>query len=78
MGRDRDAGAKEFFKVRLIKVRNAYAGDFTGAPNPVELERRLDIPGHPEIPPVKLHHVEALYAEPLQRSVDDPLDVSTI
>ena len=41
-----------------------------------QVQRGIDDAGHVVVPPVELHQIEPLDAEPLQRAVDDPLDVA--
>ena len=61
-----------------VEVSHADVGDFTRLPQAIELERGLHVTGDVEIPPVELHEVEALHAEPLERAVDDVFDVAPV
>src|SRR5580658_5330936 len=71
---DRYAGVDQLFQTRGVEVRDPDARDFPGAPQPVELEGRLDVARDGEIPPVKLHQIQSLLPQSRQGSIDDGFD----
>src|SRR2546430_2997058 len=44
----------------------------------IQLESCLHVARQGEVPPVKLHEVETLHAEPSQGSIDDAFDVAAV
>src|SRR3954454_22705312 len=64
--------------MRRVKVGCGEPSDLACLPQSVELQCSLDIPRFTEIPPMKLHHIEPLDSQSLQRPVDHSFDVTAV
>ena len=73
-----DAGADQFGRVRRVEIGAAQAVDLAFALQFGQPAGGLDRAGDGVVPPVELHEIEALGAEPLQRRLDDPADVGAV
>src|ERR1700689_5490634 len=78
MRSDRYPRIDQFFQTRGVEIRDSDARDFPGAPQPVELQRRLDVARDGEIPPMKLHQIQPLLPQSRQGSIDDGFYARTI
>src|SRR5258707_13567109 len=75
---DRYPGIDEFFQPRRVEIRDSDTRDFPGATQPVEFEGRLDVARYGEVPPMKLHQIQALLPQSRQGSIDDGCNLRAI
>src|SRR5882672_9258679 len=78
MSHDRHARRHDLTQVRRVKVGNGKPRDLARPTQSIELHSGFNVPRDTEVPPMKLYHVELLDTQPLQRTIDDPLDIPTI
>src|SRR5437588_5230355 len=64
--------------MQRIEIGHAKTRNLACALQSIELESCLHVARQSEVPPVKLHEVETLHAEPSQGSIDDAFDVAAV
>src|SRR5437660_8315703 len=64
--------------MQRIEIGHTKTRNLACALQSIQLESRLHVARQGEVPPVKLHEVETLHAEPSQGSIDDGFDVAAL
>src|SRR2546425_11448340 len=64
--------------MQRIEIGHPEMRDLACALQSIQLESGLHVACQGEVPPVKLHQVETLHAEPSQGSIDDGFDVAAV
>ena len=75
-GDDIDAGSQKLGQMLGIEVGDTNVANLAFMPQRVEATERILGTGQRIVPPVELHQIEAIDAEPGERAVDDGVDVS--
>ena len=78
MARNRHARGNDLAEMDDVEIRHRHSRDFAGLFQAFEFKRSFDVAGYGIVPPVKLHGIELVDAEPSERAVNYGLDIGAV
>src|SRR4029077_6260796 len=75
---DGHARSEQFLEMQRVEIGHTETRDLACALQSIQLESCFHVARQGEVPPVKLHEVETLHAEPCQGSIDDGFDAAAV